>query len=71
MRPPPPDDNPTAFADSPLYLLATLFAARRSKDALLERLTRRRLASLGIDVMFGNELPPRHLAKTKGDGRGE
>lgn len=71
MRPPPPDDNPTAFADSPLYLLAMLFAARRSKDALLERLTRRRLASVGIDVMFGNELPPRRLAKPKGDGRGE
>ena len=71
MRPPPPDDSPTAFADSPLYLLATLFAARRSKDELLERLTRRRLASLGIDVKFGNELPPQRLAKPEGDGRGK
>lgn len=70
MKPTPRDDNPIAFADSPLYLLATLFAARRSKDELLERLTRRRLASLGIDVMFGNELPPRHLAKPKGGNRG-
>jgi len=71
MKPTPPDINSTAFTDSPLYLLATLFAARRSKDVLLERLTRRRLASFGINVMFGNELPPRPLANPKGASRGE
>lgn len=42
---------------SPLYLLAVLFAARRSSDRPLERLTRRRLESLGVHVQFGNELP--------------
>ncbi|HJZ53635.1 MAG TPA: hypothetical protein VKE74_01675 [Gemmataceae bacterium] len=43
---------------SPLYLLAVLVSARRSKDFALERVTRRRLGKLGIKVCFGDELPP-------------
>ena len=50
--PPPPD-----LADSPLYLLAVLYSARRSKDRALEEVTRRRLTRLGVRVVFGNELP--------------
>ena len=48
---PPPD-----LDASPLYLLAVLFSARRSKDRALERVTRRRLDALGLRVSFGDEL---------------
>ncbi len=41
--------------DSVLVLLATLFAAHRAGDLVLERLTERRLAELGACVEF----PPR------------
>jgi hypothetical protein len=58
---------PLDLTDSPLYLLAVLFSARRSKDRALERVTRRRLNALGIRVMFGDEL---HSAKkSKGGSR--
>lgn len=60
---PPPD-----FSASPLYLLAVLFSARQSKDRLLERITRRRLDSLGVRIMFGDELPT--SKKPKGAPRG-
>ena len=52
-RPDPPD-----ISTSPIYLLAVLFAARRSKDRALEGVTRRRLDKLGIRICFGDELPP-------------
>ena len=56
MEPPPDTARPPDLADSPLYLLAVLFAARRSKDRALERVTRRRLDALGLTVAFGDEL---------------
>jgi len=52
-------DPPSDLSASPLYLLAVLFAARRSKDRALERITRRRLDRLGIRVAFGDELEAR------------
>jgi hypothetical protein len=42
---------------SPVFLIATLFSARKSKDCGLEALTRRQLAELGIKIIFGDELP--------------
>ncbi|HEX4610152.1 MAG TPA: hypothetical protein VH092_18305 [Urbifossiella sp.] len=45
------------ITDSPLYLLAVLYSARRSKDRALEILTRRRLDALGVRIIFGDELP--------------
>ena len=58
MKPKPPPDH-----ESPALLLATLYSARKSGDRVLERLTRCRLAALGIVISFGDELPP--PAKTK------
>lgn len=52
------DTHPDLSA-SPLYLLAVLVAARRSKDNALERLTRRRLDRLGVRIAFGDDIPPR------------
>lgn len=49
--------DPPDLSASPLYLLAVLFSARQSKDRVLERVTRRRLDTLGIRIAFGNELP--------------
>jgi hypothetical protein len=43
--------------DSPIYLLAVLFSARKSGDTVLERLAGRRLADLGISVQFAADLP--------------
>lgn len=48
----PPDLN-----ESPLYLLAVLHSARKSKDRALESITRRRLVALGVEIIFGDELP--------------
>jgi hypothetical protein len=45
--------------DSPTVLLATLFAARRSGDVILERLMRRRLVALGIHIRFATARPRR------------
>lgn len=52
-----PDRSTPDLTHSPLYLLATLFAARRSRDAWLERVTRTRLNALGIHITFGDEIP--------------
>ena len=49
-------DKPDPF-DSPTYLLATMFSARRSGDHVLERLAARRLADIGIVVQFADALP--------------
>ena len=49
-------DKPDPF-DSPIYLLATMFSARRSGDHVLERLAARRLADIGIAVQFADALP--------------
>lgn len=38
---------------SPLYLLAVVYSARRSGDRVLERVTQKKLESLGIHVSFG------------------
>ena len=54
---PPPVDPPPDLTDSPLYLLAVLYAARRSNDRALEEVTRRRLNKLGVRVVFAAELP--------------
>jgi hypothetical protein len=62
LRPPDTDPPPDLFA-SPLYLLAVLFSARKSKDRALERVTRRRLDRLGIRIAFGDELPSPARAK--------
>ena len=67
MTPHPSTDPPQNISDSPLYLLAVLVAARRSKDRLLERITRRQLDSLGLKIIFGDELPVA-LDKNKGKG---
>ena len=66
---PAPDPSPD-LSDSPLYLLAVLFAARRSKDRALERVTRRRLSDLGLIVAFGDELPAPPAAKRQEGTRG-
>ncbi len=49
------NDKPDPF-DSPTYLLATMFAARKSGDVVLERLVSRRLADIGIRIVFADEL---------------
>jgi hypothetical protein len=67
VKSPPLTDPRPALTDSPLYLLAALVAARRSKDRALERVTRRRLHKLGIRVAFGDELP---ATRAKGGDRG-
>lgn len=61
--PPTTDPPPPTLTDSPLYLLAVLLSARRSRDLALERLTRRRLDALGVRVAFGDELPKPEQAK--------
>jgi hypothetical protein len=63
---PPRTDPPADLSRSPLYLLAVLFSARRSKDRVLERVTRRRLNALGIRVMFGDDLPAPVTTQAKG-----
>jgi hypothetical protein len=72
MLPHPPGDPPAKLIDSPLYLLAALLAARRSKDWALERITRGRLDALGISVTFEDELLNTVAApdKAKGGCRG-
>lgn len=58
------------LSDSPLYLIAVLFAARRSKDRALERVTRRRLSALGLNIAFGDELPAPTAATRQEGARG-
>jgi hypothetical protein len=50
--PPPPSD----LSDSPLYWLAVMRSARTSGDALLERHAHARLAALGVQITFGDDL---------------
>ena len=69
MEPHPRTDPPDLSA-SPLYLLAVLFAARRSKDRALERVTRRRLNAIGVQIAFGDELPAPTPRRAKGGNRG-
>ena len=60
-RPKPPDyeANPPDLSDSPLYWLAVLSAARKSKDRLLEWHARRHLTRLGVRVIFDDSPPPK------------
>jgi hypothetical protein len=65
-------DPPPDLSASPLYLLAVLVSARRSKDRALERVTRRRLDRLGIRIAFTDELaggPAPHTISAKGGNR--
>lgn len=62
-------DTLPGLTESPLYLLATLCSARRSKDRALERLARRRLAALGVRVKFADELPAAKATPPKGASR--
>ncbi len=55
---------------SPLYLLAVLVSARRSRDRALERVTRQRLDALGVQITFGDDLPAPDTNKAKGGCRG-
>jgi hypothetical protein len=63
---PSPTDPAVKQSDSPLYLLAVLVAAKKSGDRILARVTRRRLAALGVDVRFADELAARKPSKAKG-----
>ena len=67
VKSPPPLPSP-GLLDSPVYLLAVLFSARKSKDRPLEELTRQRLNSLGVRIIFGDDLPAPN--KTKGGACG-
>ena len=49
----------TELDSSPSYLLASLFAARKAGDKVLERLNAGRLAKLGIKVQFASAINPR------------
>jgi hypothetical protein len=60
----PRSDEHRDISSSPLYLLAVLVSARQSKDLVLERVTRRKLNSLGVRVSFGDEVTT--LPKQKG-----
>lgn len=66
VAPRPQPNPPPDLSDSPLYLLAVLFSARRSKDRALERVTRRKLDALGIHIAFGDELPTPDTDAPKG-----
>jgi len=45
------------LTNSPLYLIAVLHSARKSKDRALEQVTRQRLAKLGVRIIFDDERP--------------
>jgi hypothetical protein len=66
MQLPLSTDPLVSQSDSPLYLLAVLVAARKSGDHILARVTRHRLAALGVDVRFADELAAPRRAKAKG-----
>lgn len=59
---------PLDLSASPLYMLSVLFSARRSKDRMLERITRKRLEDLGLKIQFGDELPAPSKAKAVANG---
>ena len=50
-------DPPPDLTNSPLYLIAVLHSARKSKDRALEQVTRQKLAKLGVRIIFDNERP--------------
>ena len=52
------------LTNSPLYLLAVLHSARRSKDLALEQVTRRKLAKLGVRIIFDDERPSPDIPDT-------
>ena len=56
VAPRPP--KPTDLSDSPLYMLAVLYSARKSKDRALEQVTRKRLAKLGVRLIFDDDAIP-------------
>jgi hypothetical protein len=56
---PPPDD----VTGSALFWLSVLRCARRGRDALIEGIARRRLATLGTRVVFDSEQPSSHATK--------
>lgn len=56
LSPPNPD-----MWNSPLYLLAILLSARKSRDHFLELDIRRRLTKLGVRVIFGDEISTREV----------
>lgn len=62
-------DPPSDLDRSPLYLLAVLVSARRSRDIALEQMTRRRLDSLGVRVVWGDALPTPAPRPPKGGRR--
>jgi hypothetical protein len=66
VSPSPQTCPPPGFSSSPLYLLAVLVAARRSKDRALERVTRRRLSTLGVRITFADEVDTPNDRQRKG-----
>jgi hypothetical protein len=62
--------KPPNWGNSPLFLLAVLHSARKSKDWALEKLTRQKLAKLGVRVIFDDERPTSDNIDPKGGGRG-
>lgn len=55
--------DPPDLSNSPLYWLAVLAAARRSRDRLLEEYARQQLRCLKVRVIFAKELPDTPAAK--------
>jgi len=53
------------LSTSPSYLLASLFAARKSGDAALERFNARLLMKLGIKVRFASDIKARKPSRRK------
>ena len=61
----PVDDKPDPF-NSPTFLLATMFAAHRSGDHVLERLVSRRLSEIGIRISFASDIPAKRKVVSRG-----
>jgi hypothetical protein len=55
------------LTNSPLYLIAVLHSARKSKDQALEQVTRRKLAKLGVRIIFDDERPSPDTTPPKED----
>jgi hypothetical protein len=53
---PSPQEPDDPRPDDPVFLLAILLTARRSRDRLLEELARDWLRETGIHVVFADEL---------------
>ena len=63
-------EKPPDWGKSPLFLLAVLHSARKSKDWALEQLTRQRLSKLGVRIIFDDERPTPNTTRAEGGGRG-